>query len=195
MATKVLKIESHFTMKHRTFKCKNFTCTLNSRIEVIQVLLFHLFFKILIIHLRERAWEHAQAGGVGSRQREREKPTPCWAENPDAGLSPRTLGSWPEPTADVSLTEPPWWLLFHLYNHCTFPYFKSVVELQEQVVPLPHPGMETGSAPKTAQVVPKSCVQPCFQNQCRRLGLSKCVETQLCNRVLWNNFHLAYDVY
>ena len=33
------------------------------------------------------------------RHRQREKQAPC--REPDAGLDPRTLGSWPEPKADA----------------------------------------------------------------------------------------------
>ena len=63
----------------------------------------HFFFlKILFIYLREneweRAWERRRSGGEADSPR-------SW--EPDAGLDPESLGSWPEPKAVVQPTEPP----------------------------------------------------------------------------------------
>ena len=57
------------------------------------------FFKILLIHLREHEW-----GEVSEAEGEAGFPL---STEPDAGLDPRTLGSWPEPQADTLATEPP----------------------------------------------------------------------------------------
>jgi len=61
-----------------------------------QILECFSFFKILFICQSE----HKQ----GERQAEGEAGFPPNKE-PDAGLHPRTLGSWPEPKADAQLTE------------------------------------------------------------------------------------------
>ena len=59
------------------------------------------FKKILFIYLREKAKEHKQRGGV----EEREKQTPLQSRKPNP--VPRTPRPWPEPKADIELTEPP----------------------------------------------------------------------------------------
>ena len=46
--------------------------------------------------MRDR--ERAQAGGAAEEEREAGSPL---SKEPDAGLDPRTLGSWPEPKADT----------------------------------------------------------------------------------------------
>ena len=45
-------------------------------------------------------------GGGTERDEEGEAGSPLSRE-PNVGLDPRTLGSWPEPKADTSPTEPP----------------------------------------------------------------------------------------
>ena len=47
------------------------------------------------------------------RHKQREKQAPCG--EPDAGLSPRTLGSWPEPKADAQLLSHPGTLTIGTY--------------------------------------------------------------------------------
>jgi len=55
-----------------------------------------LFKKILFIYLTEREHEHK----LGEWQTEGEVGSPLGGE-PDVGLDPRTLGSWPGPKADA----------------------------------------------------------------------------------------------
>ena len=57
------------------------------------------FFKDVFTYLRERQreWENEQEGGA---EGEGEADSPGSRE-PDAGLHPRTLRSWPEPKADA----------------------------------------------------------------------------------------------
>ena len=57
-----------------------------------QILYSFLFYKILYLFICERHRER-------QRHRQREKHAPHW--EPDAGLNPRTPGSWPEPKADA----------------------------------------------------------------------------------------------
>ena len=66
----------HIKMSGYKNKCNNF-----------------LFFKTLFIYLRER--EHQQG------EQEKEKQTPPLSREPNSGLNPRTLGSWPEPKAEA----------------------------------------------------------------------------------------------
>lgn len=124
MATEVLNIESHFTIKPRNFKCKNFTWShwmtdLKSFKFCFFIFIFMtlLFFSNLLLDCRNR-WCP--------------RPTQRWRQE----VFLREHRCFPNPVCKVS-----------------------------------------------------------FQNQCRQQGLSKCVEAQLCNRGLWNNFHLAYDIY
>ena len=72
--------------------------------DIIHVLdrLCFVLFKILCIHLRERqrAWEKRRAEGE-------EETDSLLSPEPEAGLYPRTLGSWPELKSDAQVTEPP----------------------------------------------------------------------------------------
>ena len=56
----------------------------------------NIFLKILFIYFEREQWEKAWAGEKG-RGRNRKLLT----GEPDAGLDPRTQGSWPEPKADI----------------------------------------------------------------------------------------------
>jgi len=60
--------------------------------------MFFFFLKILFIYLteRERAREGTQAGGVGEGEAGFLR-----SGEPDVGLDPGTLRSWPEPKADA----------------------------------------------------------------------------------------------
>ena len=61
---------------------------------------FYFFLKILFITERENKPGVQQAEGEG------EAGSPLSRE-PDTGLDPRTLGSWPEPKVGTYPTEPP----------------------------------------------------------------------------------------
>ena len=60
------------------------------------VFFFFSFFKILFIYLRETASERGNTSRGSGRGRSR-----LPAEEPDAGLNPRTPESCPEPKADA----------------------------------------------------------------------------------------------
>lgn len=71
-----------------------------------------VFFKdILFIYLMERAHKQGEQQTNG----EGEEGSP-WSSDPNEGLNPRTLISWPELKADTHLTEPP-----------RRPYFNKVI--------------------------------------------------------------------
>ena len=69
----------------------------------IHVSLFFFFFFKDFIYLFHRQRSHVrQRSQVAERQAEREeKAGSPWSREPDAGLDPRTLGSWPEPKAEA----------------------------------------------------------------------------------------------
>ena len=64
-------------------------------------MIFYFFpLKILFIHLLERDRDQESKHKQGEQQAEAEAGT-LLSKDPNVGLHPRTLGSWPEPKADA----------------------------------------------------------------------------------------------
>ena len=92
----------HKKKKKKTVRINKFKKAAGYKVNIQRPVVF-IFFQILFIYLTGR--EKARAGGVSERRRSR----PSLSGEPNTGLDPRTLGSWPEQKADASPMEPPRW--------------------------------------------------------------------------------------
>ena len=161
---------------------------------------FFILFKILFIWERERkstsCGGEAKEWGEAGSQRCRE---------PDVGLNPRTIGSWPEPKAAAQMTEPlrcP--VLLFLIPVKALPISPtSLLPAKFQLILFPPQGLCTVhsfSFSSLAQLVSShptglSCSErPCLTTPTSSCSCSQCVNHYLSVRFLWNSYcsHFIY---
>ena len=73
-------------------------------ISSVSLLFCHYFKYFVYLTYRKRMHKQGEQEAEGEGQGEAGSPL---SREPDAGLNPRTLGSWPEPKANAELIEPP----------------------------------------------------------------------------------------